>query len=305
MTYFRKLWPCTPPDAETVAEAPSPAMARLVSDMVYEVIPLASIDRAIEELPPGARVSVTCSPVKGIGTTLEYCEGLLELGHRPIPHFAARKVESAGDARWLAAWLREREMPEVFVVAGDAPEPAGPYVGALPFLRDLLDADPRVARVGVTGYPDGHALLDRPMMERHLEEKCALLKDAGVGGWISTQMCFDTDALVAWLMRLRRSGIGLPVRLGAPGVVDRARLMTMGARLGIGRSLRFLANNRGTAMQFLTPGGYDPTEIVGELAPAAEGLGVETLHSFTFNAVAETRAWREAIIAGAAEPTAA
>ena len=63
----------------------------------------------------------------------------------------------------------------------------------------------------------------------------------------------------------------LPVDLGVPGVVDRAKLMTMGVRLGVGASLRFLRKHRSTVTAMLAPGGYDPTELVVGVADDARG----------------------------------
>jgi methylenetetrahydrofolate reductase (NADPH) len=275
----------------------TPAMARLVADLHYEIVPINSIDQAIDDLPPTAHVSVTCSPVKGIPATLEYTERLLGLGHRAVPHLAARMVDSTADTAALAAWLREHGVREVFMIAGDAPEPSGPYDGALAFIRDLLDADPGVERIGITGYPDGHAMIDPAVVREQLHAKQALLAEAEVGGWISTQMCLDESTIHAWLEAVRADGITLPVRLGVPGVVDRTRLMTVGTRLGIGASMRFLAKNRSTVMHLMAPGGFDPTDMVVAFADSADRLGIEALHAFTFNAVADTRAWQEAILA--------
>lgn len=275
----------------------TPAMGRLVSNLHYEIVPMKSIEQAIDDLPSGAAVSVTCSPAKGLPPTLEYSERLLDRGHEPIPHLAARMVESTEHATELAAWLRARGLREVFVIAGDAPEPAGPYEGVLPFIRDLLDADPGVERLGIAGYPDGHAMMDASFVSEQLHAKQALLAQAGVGGWISTQMCLDDTTIRTWLEGERAAGITLPVRLGLPGVVDRTRLMTMGTRLGIGASMRYLSKNRSTVMHLLAPGGFDPTDMVAAFAETADDLGIEALHSFTFNAVADTRAWQEAILA--------
>ena len=50
-------------------------------------------------------------------------------------------------------------------------------------------------------------------------------------------------------------------------------------------------------MKLMAPGGYDPTDLVVALADDATTFGIEALHSFTFNAVADTRKWQEAIIA--------
>ena len=284
---------------ESAGHSDRDAMHDFVENLHYEIVPMTSIDQAMADLPTAAHVSVTCSPVKGIAATQDYTDQLLALGHRPVPHFAARLVEGPEAAAELARWVRERELPEVFVIAGDAPEPAGVYDGALPFIRDFLAASPGVIRLGVTGYPDGHALIDDDEITRQLHDKQAALAEAGIGGWISTQMCFDEAAIRTWIERERAAGVHMPIRLGVPGVVDRTRLMTMGTRLGIGASMRYLAKNRSTVMHLMSPGGFDPTEMVVAFAADAEQLGIEALHSFTFNAVAETRAWQEAIMEGA------
>ena len=290
-------------DVVDVVDAATPAMRdamrELVQHLHYEIVPMASIDEAITDLPAGSRVSVTCSPVKGIPPTLHHVEQLLTLGHRPIPHIAARLVEGPEATRDLARWAREHRLSEVFVVAGDAPEPVGSYEGVLPFLRDFLAADPGVEKVGITGYPDGHALIGDGELNEQLAAKQALLAEFGVGGWISTQMCFDDDTIREWIRARRVAGITLPIRLGVPGVVDRTRLMKMGTRLGIGASLRFLAKNRSTVMHLMAPGGFDPTELVVAFADDADELGIEALHAFTFNAVADTRVWQAAIVEGA------
>lgn len=264
----------------------------------YELIPTKSFDQAMADLPERAHVSVTCSPVKGIAATQESTLRLLDLGHHLVPHLAARMVEDREHARQLARWLRDHSIDEVFVIAGDAPDPLGPYDGALPFLRDLLDADPGVGRVGVAGYPEGHASIDERVVADQLAAKSELLGSAGIDGWVSTQMCFDPVAIRRWILQQRERGIALPVRLGVPGVVNRTRLLTMGARLGIGTSLRYLGKNRSTMTRLMAPGGYDPTALVAAFDGELDVLGVEALHSFTFNSVAETRAWHDALVDG-------
>lgn len=297
---LKRWWPFGGDDEPTRGPVSSAAMRDLVSNLHFEIVPMKSIEEAISDLPPHADVSITCSPVKGIATTLEYTDRLLDLGHSPIPHISARLVESEVHTKQLATWLREHEIAEVFVIAGDATQPAGPYDGAFAFMRDLLDADAGVARVGFAGYPDGHAFIAASEVTEQLHAKQALLAEAGVGGWISTQMCFDESRIRDWLVGERAAGIALPVRLGVPGVVDRTRLMTMGTRLGIGTSLRYLTKNRSTVMHLMAPGGYDPTDMVVAFAEDAPSLGIEALHAFTFNAVADTRAWQEAIVDRAA-----
>ena len=109
-------------------------------------------------------------------------------------------------------------------------------------------------------------------------------------------MCFDTDLIVSWLRAERESGFTLPVHLGIPGVVDRTKLMTMGVRLGVGASLRFLKKNRAAVTKLITPGHYDPDDILEPMVDELEGLRVTGLHVFTFNQVEATNEWRDAIL---------
>ena len=301
LSTIKKLWPFGSSSPRSLSAAPSAAMSRLIADLHFEVVPMASIEQAIADLPAGAHVSVTCSPAKGIPATIEVTERLQDAGFDVIPHLAARLVEGPDEAAALADWARSRSLREVFVIAGDAPEPTGVYDGSLAFIADFLAADPGVERIGVAGYPDGHALIADDLLVEQLHAKQSLLAEHGVGGWVSTQMCFDDVQIRGWLTQQRAAGITLPVHLGVPGVVDRARLMKMGTRLGIGASLRFLSKNRSTVMHLMAPGGFDPTDTVAAFADDAAQLGIEAVHSFTFNAVADTRAWQEAVIAGGAE----
>lgn len=282
---------------------PSPApirddVVRLVARTRYELVPMKGVDEAIADLAPGAPVSVTCSPVKGVPATLELSGRLLDLGHDVVPHVSARLVEGPDHAARIAQWLREHAVGELFVIAGDAAQPVGPYADSLAFLRDLLEHDSGLLSIGLPSYPDGHPLVEDGVLRAALHAKQALLHEAGMAGSTTTQMCLDADRIRVWLTEERNLGLELPVDLGVPGVVDRAKLMTMGVRLGIGTSLRFLRKHRSTMMALLSPGGYDPTELVTEVANCAEPLGIRGLHSFTFNRVGSTRQWQDQVLGG-------
>ncbi len=256
-----------------------------------------SIEQAILDLPSRAPVSVTCSPVKGLSATQEISARLIASGHEVVPHFAARLVESREHVQKLATWVREQGIKEVFLIAGDAENPLGPYSDGVELLRDFLDSNSGVARVGFGSYPDGHAFISREALSTALHDKQKLLNEAGVQGLASTQMCFDVVQIRQWLKSERDNGFSVPVQLGVPGVVDRARLMSLGVRVGVGASMRYLSKNKASIMKMLSPGGYDPTELVAGLAKDAESLNIVGLHSFTFNSVADTAAWQREVLA--------
>jgi methylenetetrahydrofolate reductase (NADPH) len=80
--------------------------------------------------------------------------------------------------------------------------------------------------------------------------------------------------------------------------VQRAKLLAMATRIGVGESTRFLAKHPSWFLRFATPGGYSPerllTPAVADLtSPAANVAG---LHLFTFNQIAETERWRRALL---------
>jgi methylenetetrahydrofolate reductase (NADPH) len=275
------------------------AIHHLTSTMCFELIPLKNLDAQIAYLPPATRISVTCSPAKGIAATQEITERLRDMGHFPIPHISARLVTGADHVLELARWFKTNAIDEMFLVGGDAEQP-GPYLEALTFLKEFLGHDHGVKRIGVTAYPDGHALIDRPVLQKALHDKQMVLKEANLQGWASTQMCLDSTTIKTWLAAERAAGLTLPIHLGIPGVIDRTKLLTMGVRLGVGSSIRYAKKNRGTLGQLFSPGGYDPLQLLQPVSLYAKSLNVEALHVFTFNNVDATAAWRDRVLEGPA-----
>ena len=144
----------------------------------------------------------------------------------------------------------------------------------------------------MTAYPHGHPLIDDGVLHEALHAKQELLAEAGVTGYCSTQMCFDPGRIEDWLRAERAAGLTLPVHLGISGVVERSKLLTMGARLGVGPSLRYLRKNRAAITKLMTSPNYSPDHLLTALSPALEELGVTGLHVFTFNQVGATASWQ-------------
>ena len=146
------------------------------------------------------------------------------------------------------------------------------------------------------GYPDAHPFIGRRELHDLLLAKQAVVAEAGLTGSVTTQMCLDGRTSSPGSPRSAPPGSSPPVDLGVPGVVDRAKLLTMGVRLGVGTSLRFLRQHRAVMTSVLAPGGYDPTASSPPLAEDAARLGVRGLHAYTFNRVATTMAWRQQLL---------
>jgi len=269
-----------------------PTLRQLIADARYEVIPLKNLENQLEHIPSGASVSVTCSFAKGQQTTLDLTRRIIGLGHMSVPHFSARLTKDEQAVKDLASFCRDNGITEVFLVAGDAPEPVGKYDGVVAFLKDFLGTDHGLSKIGITAYPDGHALIPKQVVHEALHAKQALLAEAGIPGFASTQMHFDTKQWIQWLRDERAAGFSLPVHIGAPGVIDRMKLISLSTKLDIGSSVRFLKKNTGAISRLLRPGGYNPVKFLSPLAKVADELNIEGIHMFTFNNIADTAAWQ-------------
>jgi methylenetetrahydrofolate reductase (NADPH) len=176
----------------------------------------------------------------------------------------------------------------VFVLAGDAEE-AGAYEGAAPLLRDLAELGHPFERIGISGYPETHPLIDQAGLIAAMAEK------APFADYVATQICFDSRVTAAWIDATRQRGIELPVYVGIPGAVQRAKLLRVSARIGIGESIDFLRKHGNFVTRFLQPGGFSPDRLIKGLgaAIADPGARIAGFHVFTFNDLAETEAWRQ------------
>jgi methylenetetrahydrofolate reductase (NADPH) len=272
------------------------ARRRLIAGARYELIPLKSLHDQIPHLPAGCSVSMTCSPTKGIEPTLELSAELNGAGHHAVPHLAARLVTGRDHVEKIAARLNEHNITEVFIVGGD-PDPVGPYADGLSLMRDLLPLCHTVRTVGFPAYPDHHSTIPDAALDEALMAKQTFVRELGLEGFASTQMCFNAKTIEAWVRAQRARGFELPIHLGVPGSVERARLISLGTRLGIGSSLRYLRKNSGAILRMFSPASYDPNKLITPLSRHADELGIAALHMFTFNSVETTAAWQRKSLA--------
>ncbi|MFF7594802.1 methylenetetrahydrofolate reductase [Streptomyces mirabilis] len=261
----------------------------LLHSVRYEVLPAkATEDKVLAHVPRDVVVTVTASPVKGLEPTLDLATRLTAHGCRVVPHVPARLLRDDAHLKDVVDRLREAGVDDVFVPAGDADPPAGAYDGALPVLRRLSELGSPFAHVGITGYPESHPLIHDDLTIQAMWDKRAYAT------YIVSNLCFDPHVLGDWVGRIRRRDITLPVHVGVAGPVQRAKLLSMAAKIGVGESTRFLTKHASWFLRFATPGGYSPERLLARSAGAlsSPSAGVAGLHLFTFNQIAETERWR-------------
>ncbi len=277
---------------------PRGALERALRDASYEVLPLRGAEASVvEHVPRTVPLSVTVTEAKGLTPTLELAERLSGHGFTVTPHLAARLVHDASHLADVVARLHAAHVDSVFVVGGDAAEPAGTFPDALGLLEALETVGHHFRHVGIGGYPEGHGHISAELIERALERK------APHATHVITQLCFHPASTTAWARQVKRRGVDLPIRIGLPGAVTRQKLIRISAGLGLGRSARFLAKQHSMFWRFFLPHGYRPDRLVEGLAPT---LGrpehnLQGFHFFTFNEVARTEAWRQEWLARLAD----
>ncbi|MGW0824412.1 5,10-methylenetetrahydrofolate reductase [Streptomyces sp. NPDC002845] len=259
----------------------------------YEVLPAkATEDKVLAHVPRDVAVTVTASPVKGLEPTLDLVTRLAAHGYRVVPHVPSRLLRDDGQLKEVVDRLREAGVDDIFVPAGDADPPAGAFGGALPVLRRLNELDRPFAHVGVTGYPESHPLIHDDVTIQAMWDK------REHATYIVSNLCFDSRVLGQWIARIRRRDVTLPVHVGVAGPVQRAKLLSMAAKIGVGESTRFLTKHASWFLRFAAPGGYSPERLLArtEEALTVPSAGVAGLHLFTFNQIAETERWRRALL---------
>ena len=268
------------------------ALAAILAEPTFELVPLKhAIDQAAF-LPPGADVSVTASPAKGIEATIALAEQLQAAGFRAVPHVSARMIRDRAHLLDIVGWLEGADVDRAFIVGGDAKEP-GDFPDGLSLLREMAEIGHPLREIGIPCYPQGHAFIaDAPLLE-------ALRAKAGFASYMTTQMCFDPKSIASWLADRRAEGLTLPVRIGVPGVAEPHRLLAITARIGVADTHRFLTKNTRFVARLLRSGGfYRPNGLLESLAPviADPEARVIDLHVYTFNAVEATERWRRAYV---------
>jgi methylenetetrahydrofolate reductase (NADPH) len=269
------------------------ALARALAEPTFELMPLQSGYDQSAFIPAGSWVSVTASPRRGLDATVDLAINLEGRGYRAIPHLAARMVRDRAHLREITARLADGGVDRAFVVAGDPPD-AGAYPDGLSLLRAMADLGVQLSNVGIPCYPQGHTFIsDETLLQ-------ALAAKEPFAHYMTTQLCFDPDAISSWIGARRADGIRLPVQIGVAGAVEPHRLLAISARIGVRDSARFLVKNVGFLGRLIRGGGfYRPDGLLDSLAPlfADPIADVRWVHLYTFNQVEATESWRAPFLA--------
>lgn len=262
----------------------------MVTNANIEIIPSDKILERVNLIPKGSTISVTASPSKPIEETLIMSANLKELGFRVIPHIAARRIIDIDHLRQVSDFLDDMNIDEVFVIGGDK-EPFGDYPDSVKLLEDLLNLNHSIKKVGVGGYPEGHPLIKRPVINEFLKAKIALAKKHGIEIHINSQACYVPGPIVNWIKDLHDIHVNIPILLGISAPMDMIKLAQTSKEIGVGDSVAFLTMvGLDSALKSTL---YDPGTLLNSLVGKTESEHITDLHLFTFNHVKSAMQWQQ------------
>ncbi|MBC2653550.1 methylenetetrahydrofolate reductase [Novosphingobium flavum] len=252
---------------------------------------VSALREAAPAMPVDTPVAVTFLPGELQGDRIAAAVAVRALGFEPMPHFSARRLVSVAEFEdYLGAVVEQAQVRRCFVVAGDPPEPQGPFFDSMALIDSGAFERNGIKAVGVGGHPEGHPVMSPEQCWQVLDAKIAAITARGMAPLVVTQFGFDPDALLGWLAEARVRGIDAPVRIGVPGPAGIKRLIAFAARCGVGASASVLKKYGISLGNLLGSAGPDRL-----LDAFAAGLGEEhgrvRLHFYPFGGVGRTVEW--------------
>jgi methylenetetrahydrofolate reductase (NADPH) len=242
-------------------------------------------------IPANTPVAVTFLPGEEADARIAATVAVRELGFEPMPHFSARRITSEDDFEgYLTAVVERAGVTRCFIVAGDPPEPQGPYFDTSALIATGAFERAGIKAIGVGGHPEGHPNMSEAECWAVLETKVREIEARGMAPLVVTQFGFDPDAFLGWLKQLRAHGLDVPVRIGVPGPAGIKRLLAFAARCGVGASASVMKKYGVSITNLL--GSAGPDKLVDAFA---KGLGDEhgrvRLHFYPFGGIRKTVEW--------------
>lgn len=275
-------------------------LRQLAANASLEATPaaMASAPSLGQILGRGRTVYVPFPPRAEIGDTVAACRRLAGEGLFPVPHLAARAVQSRQQLNDWLSQLVEAGAQRVFLIAGDAKKPRGPFRDTLAVLETGLLAQHGIRHVGVAGYPEGHPVVATTALWQALAQKAAYARETDTKMWLVSQFAFETAPIAAWLRAVDEADLGLPVWIGIAGPAQLRTLLDFALRCGVGASATAIMRRPSAVFQLAAR--WVPSALLADLAHlhvATQVKPFEGIHVFAFSGVRQSAAWLDDVYA--------
>lgn len=289
-------------DRPTEALSRQAAIARSAVGFSIESMPrdASRIADFRDHLPVGTQVYIAWPPKADLNEMVEAAAKLRREGMTPIPHVAARRVESKA-ILWdfIRRLSEEADVTRLLLLGGDPDAPMGPYPDASSLLASGVLQAFGIKAVDIAGHPEGHPVMQGETPLEVLREKIALARQAGVEVRVVSQFVLDPSAVAEWYDNdYRRVAGDTVLQIGIPGVVSTRRLLQLASSCGLSGSLGMLKKSGRRLAK--TAMSNDTTEVlVTHLAHRVNTEeNISGFHFYSFGNFEKTAAWACAVSRG-------
>ena len=245
-------------------------------------------------------IYVTFLPGSDVRETVALCKRIVGEGFTPIPHIAARSLQSREMLEELAkAYGEELGLKKVLCIAGGVDEPLGPFSDSMQVLDSGILNKAGITHISVAGHPEGSPDMGDEAIQTALDWKNKYAESSGIELDICTQFAFEGEPVLTWEKRIRELGNKLPIIVGFPGVASIKTLLNFGMAAGVGQSLKFIRKRAMDVTKLLTVNA--PDELAADLAKgmaADPDCLIKGVHMYAIGGLKKTSFWAYALADG-------
>ena len=144
-------------------------------------------------------------PGETVESVIEALKRIRAQGKTPVPHIAARNLESDKALRSVLIACATLDVHRVLLIGGGATQVTGPYAEVMDLLKTGLLADYGITHIDIAGHPAGNP--DDPDPEQSLIAKLNWADAHGMHSRILTQWSFDAPGRELMDRTTARTGI--------------------------------------------------------------------------------------------------
>jgi methylenetetrahydrofolate reductase (NADPH) len=287
--------------AEThLGSQPTPEVEAFLKGFSIEVMPrtAASVEDFRDLLPEGTRVYIAHIDGTPIDDMVATAKRLARGGFQVMPHFPARVIRDRAElADWVTRYRGEAGVEQALLLGGGVATPAGDFDNSMQLIETgLFDG---FTRLHIAGHPEGNRDIDPDGGDRNVMQalrwKQAFAERSDARMALATQFAFEAAPVIAWVERLQKEGIDLPVHIGVAGPAKLQTLIKFAIACGVGPSLRVLQKRAKDVSKLLLP--FEPDAFIADLAAhkaKTPGFGIEAVHFFPLGGIKTNAAWTQA-----------
>ncbi len=250
-----------------------------------------SFRQAVPALAQKSSVSVTFLPGETMEARLQAIAQVAASNMLPMPHISARRIQSEEELhQYVQSATSQSHVKRCFVIAGDPPVAEGPYSDSLTVIKTGVFEKNGIEVVGIGGHPEGHPNMSIEECFAAVDAKCTEINTRGMQPLIVTQFSFDADAVLSWLIELRKRGISAPVRLGIPGPAGIKTLLRFAKICGVQASSSVVKKYGFSLTQLMGTAG--PDKLVDTYKKQlTDQHGDVKMHFYPFGGLERTLQW--------------